>query len=178
MQQQNTILQSNSSVTVTTSPELTDVRYQDAICLNESKLKHPLWYNLKYTLLGMLFGFILIKAEVISWFRIQEMFYLKSFHMYGLIGSAVFTGLISLQLLKLFRAKTIYGERIKTSPKTFNKGQIFGGLLFGLGWAMTGACPGPIYAQIGTGATAAAVVLFFAILGTWTYGRLRDKLPH
>jgi len=175
---QQTLHHSTPPITVTSSSDFKDVRYQDAVCLNESKLKHPIWYNLKYTLLGIVFGIVLIKSEAISWFRIQEMFYLKSFHMYGLIGSAVLTGLISLQVLKLLRAKTIYGERIKTSPKTFNKGQIIGGLLFGLGWAMTGACPGPIYAQIGTGATVSAVVLFFAIFGTWTYGRLRDKLPH
>jgi uncharacterized membrane protein YedE/YeeE len=175
---QQTPHHSTSPITITSSSDFKDVRLQDAVCLNESKLKHPLWYNLKYTLLGLVFGIVLIKSEAISWFRIQEMFYLKSFHMYGLIGSAVLTGIISLQLLRMIRAKTIYGERIKISPKTFNKGQIIGGLLFGLGWAMIGACPGPIYAQIGMGATVSIVVLFFAILGTWTYGRLRDQLPH
>ena len=154
------------------------VRFQDAVCVNESKLTHPWWYNLKYMAVGMVFGIIFVKAEIISWFRIQEMFRLQSFHMYGIIGSAVVTGLVGILILKLFRAKTIYGERIRTTPKTFNKGQVIGGLIFGLGWALTGACPGPLYAQLGFGATVTIVTLFFAILGTWTYGLFRDKLPH
>jgi len=106
------------------------------------------------------------------------MFRLQSFHMYGIIGSAVAVGVLSVWLIKRFNIKTIYGETIEFHPKTFNKGQIIGGMLFGLGWAMTGACPGPLYAQIGTGATVIAITLLSAIAGTWVYGYFRDKLPH
>ena len=98
--------------------------------------------------------------------------------MYGIIGSAVMVGAISVFLIKKFKIKTLGGEEIKIEPKTFNKGQIYGGLLFGIGWAMTGACPGPLYAQIGYGASVVIVVLLSAILGTWVYGKFRDKLPH
>jgi uncharacterized membrane protein YedE/YeeE len=133
---------------------------------------------LKYLLMGTLFGIILTKAEVISWYRIQEMFRLQSFHMFGVIGSAVVVGAISVFLIKRFKAKTIYGEPIVLEDKKFNKGQIFGGLMFGFGWAMTGACPGPLFAQIGTGATVVSVTLLSAIAGTWVYGLLRERLPH
>ena len=133
---------------------------------------------IKYFVLGILFGFILVKSEVISWFRIQEMFRLQSFHMYGVIGSAVITGMISILLIKKFKVKTFSGEEIQIAPRTFDKGQIFGGLLFGLGWAITGACPGPLYAQIGTGFTTVIVTLLSAVLGTWTYGRISHRLPH
>jgi uncharacterized membrane protein YedE/YeeE len=153
-------------------------RQTDAICINESQLEHKWYHNLKYTLVGILFGIIFVKAEIISWFRIQEMFRLESFFMYGVIGSAVMVGAISVFSIKKFDIKTIYGEKIIFHPKTFNKGQIIGGLMFGLGWAMTGACPGPLFAQIGTGATVIIVTLLSAILGTWVYGLLRDKLPH
>lgn len=137
------------------------------------------WHsNLKYLIVGILFGIVFVKAEVISWFRIQEMFRLQSFHMYGIIGSAVVVGIISVFLIKKFNIKTIHGESITFSPKTFHKGQIFGGLTFGLGWAITGACPGPLYAQIGTGATVIVVTLLSAIAGAWIYGLIREKLPH
>ena len=134
--------------------------------------------HLKYLVLGTLFGIILTKSEVISWFRIQEMFQLKSFHMYGVIGSAVVVGIISVFLIKKFNVKSIEGEPIKLEPKKFNNGQIYGGLTFGLGWAITGACPGPLFAQIGTGASVIIVTLLSAIAGTWVYGKFRDKLPH
>ena len=98
--------------------------------------------------------------------------------MYGVIGTAVTVGIISVQLIKRLNIKTIHGETITFHDKTFNRGQIFGGLIFGLGWAITGACPGPIYAQIGSGATAALVTFVSAIAGTWIYGALRSKLPH
>src|ERR1017187_6883828 len=104
-----------------------EVRSLDAMCLNESTLNHPLWYNVKYLGAGILFGIILVKSEVISWFRIQEMFRLESFHMYGVIGSAVITGIISLQVIKRFRIKTINGDRIELPRKEFHKGQIYGG---------------------------------------------------
>lgn len=134
--------------------------------------------KIKFLSLGIIFGIILIKAEVISWFRIQEMFRFQSFQMYGIIGSAIAIGVISVWLIKKFNIKSISGEEIIIAPKKFNKGNIIGGLMFGLGWAMTGACPGPIYALIGSGLLAAAVVLLSAILGTYVYGILKDKLPH
>ena len=134
--------------------------------------------NFRYLILGAIFGIIFIKAEVISWFRIQEMFRLESFHMYGVIGSAVFTAMISLFIIKKFKVKSIKGEHINLSKKEFSKGNIYGGLIFGLGWAMTGACPGPLFAQIGTGATVVIVTLASAIFGTWVYGKFRNQLPH
>lgn len=137
------------------------------------------WYsNLKYMLVGILFGIIFVKSEVISWFRIQEMFRLQSFHMYGIIGSAVLTGMISVWIIKKFNIKTIHGEPISITPKQFNKGQIYGGLLFGFGWAITGACPGPLFAQIGTGVTVITITLLSAIAGTWVYGLIRSRLPY
>ena len=132
---------------------------------------------LKYLIIGVVFGIVFVKAEIISWFRIQEMFRLQSFHMYGVIGSAVVTGMISVFIIKKFKIKTIYGESIVIPDKTFNKGQIFGGLTFGFGWALTGACPGPLYAQLGTGATVTIMTILSALAGTWVYGKLRDKLP-
>ncbi|MBA3664672.1 MAG: YeeE/YedE family protein [Bacteroidetes bacterium] len=134
--------------------------------------------NLKFLLIGTLFGIILIKAEVISWFRIQEMFRFQSFHMYGIIGSAIVVGMISLLVIKKYNIKTFSGEEIKIAPKEFTKGNIFGGLMFGLGWAMTGACPGPLYALIGSGLPIVIVVLLSAVFGTYMYGVLKDKLPH
>lgn len=154
------------------------LRELDAICVNESQLQHKWYHNLKYLVVGMLFGIVFVKAEIVSWFRIQEMFRLQSFHMYGIIGSAVIVGMISVFLIKKFNIKTIYGEPIKFSTKTFNKGQIYGGLIFGFGWAITGACPGPLFAQIGAGATVILVTLLSAVAGTWVYGYFRDKLPH
>jgi len=155
-----------------------EVRSLDTMCVNESELKHPWWYNLKYLAAGALFGIILVKAEVISWFRIQEMFRLQSFHMFGIIGSAVIVGMLSVWFIKKFNIKTIYGEPVEIPKKKFSKGQIYGGLIFGLGWALTGACPGPLFAQIGTGASVIIVTLLSAISGTWLYGLVRDKLPH
>lgn len=133
---------------------------------------------IRYLIVGILFGIVFIKAEIISWYRIQEMFRLQSFHMFGVIGSAIVVAALWVWLIQKFDIKTIDGERIKITPKTFNKGQIFGGVLFGMGWAMTGACPGPLFAQIGVGATVVLVTLLSAILGTWTYGKFRNHLPH
>lgn len=155
-----------------------EVRSLDAVCVNDSELKHPWWFNFKYALAGILFGIILIKSEVVSWLRIQEMFRLQSFHMYGIIGSAVVVGIISVWLIKKMNIKTIYGEPIVFAKKKFSWGNIIGGLMFGLGWAPTGACPGPLYAQIGNGALVIIVTLFSALLGTWVYGLMREKLPH
>ncbi|MDX1940813.1 MAG: DUF6691 family protein [Saprospiraceae bacterium] len=134
--------------------------------------------NLKYILPGIFFGIVLVKSEVISWFRIQEMFRLHSFHMYGVIGTAVVVGIISVQIIKRFQLKTIKGEPITMLKRPFQKGQIIGGLLFGMGWALTGACPGPIFAQIGSGFTVVFITFLSALAGTWVYGLIRDRLPH
>ena len=120
--------------------------------------------NLKFLALGILFGFILIKGEVISWFRIQEMFRFQSFHMYGVICSAIVVGMISILIIKKFKIKTFSGEEIKIDPKEFTKGNVIGGLLFGLGWAMTGACPGPLYALIGSGSLIVIAVLLLSLI--------------
>lgn len=135
-------------------------------------------HNFRYSLIGILFGIVFVKAEIISWFRIQEMFRLQSFHMYGVIGSAVVVGIVSVWLIKKLGLKAMDGTPVTFQSKKLHKGQIFGGLMFGLGWAMTGACPGPLFAQIGSGVTVVLVVLLSAIAGTWVYGYLKEKLPH
>ena len=155
-----------------------EVRSLDAICVNESRLTHKWYHNIKYLVVGLAFGIVFVKGEIISWFRIQEMFRLQSFHMYGVIGSAVVVGIMSVWLIKKFNIKTLYGEAITFSKKTFNKGQVYGGIIFGLGWAITGACPGPLYAQIGSGAWVVVITLLSALAGTWVYGYFREKLPH
>ena len=149
--------------------------------LQGEETKQPAnWFypNLKFLIAGIIFGFLLIKGEVVSWFRIQEMFRLLSFHMYGIIGSAIMTGMISIFLIKKFRIKTINKEEIAIRPKKFQKGYVYGGLMFGFGWAITGACPGPLFAQIGSGATVVIITLLSAIAGTWTYGFFKERLPH
>ncbi|HEY8399625.1 MAG TPA: DUF6691 family protein [Cytophagaceae bacterium] len=153
-------------------------RELDGVWLNKSKLSHPMYYNLKYLIAGILLGIVFVKAEVISWYRIQEMFRFQSFHMYGIIGSAVLVGMVSIFIIKKFNIKTIHGEKIEFSVKKFNKGQVIGGLLFGAGWAMTGACPGPIYVLIGAQVPVFIIVLLSAIAGTYVYGVIREKLPH
>ncbi len=155
-----------------------EVRSLHTGCVNASDIQHPWWYNFKYALVGIFFGIAFVKSEIISWFRIQEMFTLQSFHMYGVIGTGVIIGAISLQVIKRFNIKTVHDEEIQFQDKTFNKGQIIGGLTFGFGWAMTGACPGPMFAQLGTGALASSIMILSAVAGTWVYGRLRHKLPH
>jgi uncharacterized membrane protein YedE/YeeE len=155
-----------------------EVRSLDELSVS-SEANTNAWYtNLKYTVFGMAFGIVLVKGEVVSWFRIQEMFRLQSFHMYGVIGSALMVGIISVWLIKRFKIKSLSGEKIEFLPRPFSKGQIYGGLLFGLGWALTGACPGPVYAQIGSGFTVVIVTLLSAITGVWVYGLFREKLPH
>jgi uncharacterized membrane protein YedE/YeeE len=155
-----------------------EVRSLDARGSQEPSTARPWWYNFNYLVAGVLFGIFLVKAEVISWFRIQEMFRLRAFHMYGVIGSAVGVGILSVFLIKKFNIKTLGGEPITFYRKSYNKGNVYGGLLFGFGWALTGACPGPLFAQIGSGATVVVVTLLSAIAGTWMYGYLRDWLPH
>ncbi len=172
---QNGLMEKTELVEMNTDFE---VRSQDTICINESTLQHRWYHNFKYLVVGVLFGIVFVKAEIVSWFRIQEMFRLESFHMYGIIGSAIAVGALSVWLIKRFRIRTIYGEPITFHPKKMNKGQIYGGLIFGLGWALTGACPGPLFAQIGMGATVVLVVVASAVAGTWVYGRFRNRLPH
>lgn len=134
--------------------------------------------NLKYLVLGVLFGIVFVKAEVISWYRIQEMFRLHSFHIYGVIGTAVVVGMFSVWLIKKLNVKTAQNETVVFHEKKFHWGNVIGALIFGLGWALTGACPGPLFAQIGSGFLVVAVTLISAIGGTWVYGILRDRLPH
>jgi len=137
--------------------------------LRDKKINQPgniFYRNLKFLLAGIVFGILLIKGEVISWFRIQEMFRLQSFHMYGIIGSAIITGMISIFLIKKLHIKMINREEVVIPPKKFHRGYVYGGLIFGCGWAITGACPGPLFAQIGSGATVVLVTLFSAIAGT------------
>jgi uncharacterized membrane protein YedE/YeeE len=133
---------------------------------------------LAYMMCGIVVGIVFVKAEIISWFRMQEMFRFQSFHMYGILGSAVCTGIVSVLIIKKFNIKTLQGETVTTPTIRFHKGQIIGGFIFGLGWAMTGACPGPLFTQIGTGASVVVITLLSAIAGTWVYGMMRDKLPH
>ncbi|MCC5930781.1 MAG: YeeE/YedE family protein [Cyclobacteriaceae bacterium] len=144
---------------------------------NEQESTESFPQLMKYLIIGIIFGIIFVKAEIISWFRIQEMFRLQSFFMYGVIGSAVLVGLISVQLIKRFNIKTIGGEVIKIAPKQFRKGNVIGGFIFGLGWALTGACPGPLFAQIGSGFSVVLVTLISAVAGTWVYGKFENKLP-
>ena len=153
-------------------------RELDAMCVNESKLEHQWYHNIKYILVGIVFGIIFVKAEIVSWFRIQEMFRLQSFHMYGIIGSAIAVAMLSIFLIRRYKVRSIYGEEIVIQKKTFNKGVIYGGLIFGIGWALTGACPGPLFAQVGTGVSVVFVTVLSALLGTWVYGYFRKSLPH
>lgn len=135
--------------------------------------------GLKYIFAGILFGIVMTKSEAISWFRIQEMFLFHSFHMYGIIGVAVVLGILQVAVIKQKKLKDIKGEPIQFSPK--NKGiprYLFGGIIFGLGWAMTGACPGPMYTLLGHGFPMMLIVIFSAISGTLVYGAVRSKLPH
>lgn len=133
---------------------------------------------IKYILIGIVFGIILIKSEVVSWFRIQEMFRFQSIHMFGIIGLAIITGMVSIQIIKRYRIKTVKGEPIVLKPKKMHKGNLIGGIIFGLGWALTGACPGPLYALLGNGFLIISVILLSAIFGAWAYGMLRNNLPH
>lgn len=128
-------------------------------------------------ILGTTFGFILTKSEVISWFRIQKMFRFEEPYMYLIIGTAIIVGVISVQILKRFGFKSLAKEELDFSGKILNKGTIIGGVLFGIGWAITGACPGPIFAQIGTGEYAAISTLVGALSGSLLFNFLKDKLP-
>lgn len=135
---------------------------------------------LLYLGMGTLFGIVLIKSEVVSWFRIQEMFRFQAIHMYGILGSAVGVAGIGIGLLRHFDVSTIRGEPITVREKPFGRGinQMVGGTAFGIGWGLLGACPGPIYALLGAGVTPMVVALLSAVLGAWTYGHLKPYLPH
>ena len=135
---------------------------------------------LLYFVFGLFFGVVLTKSEVISWFRIQEMFRFQAFHMYGIIGSAVLVAAIGIQVIKRFGLRALDGQPIVIPPKTLGRGTRYwlGGTLFGLGWALVGACPGPLFALLGNGVGVIAVAILSAIAGTWSYGALRPRLPH
>lgn len=134
---------------------------------------------IKYLFVGIIFGIVLTKSEAVSWYRIYEMFHFQSFHMYGIIGVAVVTGVIGIQLIKRNNVKDITGQPISIPDK--EKGftnYLVGGIIFGLGWGLVGTCPGPIYILIGAGFMGIGIVLIGALLGTYLYGLLKDKLPH
>lgn len=134
---------------------------------------------LKYLLVGVFFGIVLTKSEAVSWYRIYEMFKFQSFHMYGIIGSAVITGAILLLITKKSKIKNSNGSVIRAPEKEKNiKSALIGGTIFGLGWALCGACPGPMYILVGTGTFTMLIVIAAALLGTFCYGLLKHKLPH
>lgn len=139
---------------------------------------------LVYGLLGALLGLVFTQAQVVSWFRIYEMFRFESFHMYGVIGSAVATAALSLWVIRRLRLTTLHGEPIVVQPKVWGDSRVpgarywMGGLTFGFGWALLGACPGPLFALLGGGITVMAAALIAALAGTWTYALLRHRLPH
>jgi uncharacterized membrane protein YedE/YeeE len=134
--------------------------------------------NLFSAVIGIYFGILLVKSEVASWFRIQRMFRFEEAHMFLIIGSAIVVGAISILLIKKLGLKTVDGQTIEPKGKKFQKGTIIGGLLFGMGWAITGACPGPIYAQIGSGEYLAGVTFAGVLLGAYAYAFLQPRLPH
>ncbi|MFI2744388.1 DUF6691 family protein [Zhouia sp. PK063] len=134
---------------------------------------------IKFLLVGIFFGIVLVKSEAVSWYRIYEMFKFQSFHMYGIIGSAVVIGIIGITIIKKKNIKSISGDTIKIPNKDLGwKRYLFGGTLFGLGWALAGACPGPMYILLGTGVFSMLIVIAAAMLGTFIYGLLKNKLPH
>jgi uncharacterized membrane protein YedE/YeeE len=134
---------------------------------------------IKFLLLGIVFGIVMTKSEAVSWYRIQEMFRFQAFHMYGIIGTAVTLGVAGVALIKRFRLRDYHGNPIMFNPKEKSVARyLIGGSIFGLGWALSGACPGPMVVNIGYGYWAMAIVFFFAIVGTYLYGLIKNKLPH
>lgn len=135
--------------------------------------------NLLFLLIGIFFGIVMFKSEAASWFRIYEMFQFKSFHMYGIIGSALVLGIIVVQIIKRHELKHMGGSTIDFVPKekSFSR-YMYGGIIFGLGWALAGACPGPMFTLLGAGFLPILIVIAGAIAGTWVYGLIKDKLPH
>jgi uncharacterized protein len=134
---------------------------------------------LKFLLVGIVFGIVMTKSEALSWYRIQEMFRFQSFHMYGIIGTAVVSGVIGVALIKKFKLRDVSGSPILFFPKdkSFFR-YLLGGTIFGLGWALSGACPGPMVVNLGYGFISFTIVIFFALVGTFLYGVIKDKLPH
>ncbi|MGB0651516.1 MAG: DUF6691 family protein [Rhodothermales bacterium] len=145
-----------------------------------SESKNTIGRLLPYLLVGIYFGIIFTKSEVISWYRIQEMFRFQAFHMYGIIGSAIAVAAISVQIIKRKGIRAMDGSEINIPPKVMGSGTRYwlGGTFFGLGWALTGACPGPMFALVGNGALVMLIAILSAVAGTYTYGVLRPKLPH
>ena len=142
-------------------------------------IKYTQMKFLKFLLIGIALGIILVKSEAVSWYRIFEMFRFEAFHMYGIIGTAIATGTILLLISKKFKLKNIEGNIMNVPDKEKGlKRYIFGGILFGLGWALSGACPGPMYILVGTGVFTMLIVILAAVLGTYVYGVIKDKLPH
>lgn len=134
---------------------------------------------IKFLILGIVFGIVMTKSEAVSWFRIQEMFRFQAFHMYGIIGTAVTLGVAGVALIKKFKVRDFSGNPILFSPKDKSVYRyLIGGSIFGLGWALSGACPGPMVVNVGYGYWAMAIVFFFALVGTYLYGVLKSKLPH
>ncbi|WP_421940277.1 DUF6691 family protein [Pedobacter sp.] len=135
--------------------------------------------SIKFILAGMVFGIVMTKSEAVSWYRIQEMFRFHSFHMYGIICTAVILGVISVLIIKKFKFKDIGGSAIlfKDKDRSYKK-YIFGGIIFGLGWALSGACPGPMFVNLGNGYPVVGIVILGALLGTYLYGVFQKKLPH
>lgn len=132
-----------------------------------------------YLVIGIVFGITMFKSEASSWFRIYEMFKFQSFHMYGIIGSALMVGIVLVQIIKRKKLKSFYNEQIDLCPKEKSITRyLIGGIIFGLGWALAGACPGPMFTLLGAGFFPILIVIFFAVLGTYLYGLLKDKLPH
>jgi|TARA_B110000261_G_C13000671_1_gene324099 uncharacterized membrane protein YedE/YeeE len=135
--------------------------------------------HIKFLLVGILFGIVMTKSEVISWYRIYEMFTFQSFHMYGIIGSAIVLGIILTQIIRITAIKSITGKEIKLVSKTkTHLKSLIGGVIFGLGWALTGVCPGPMFVLLGNGFGAILIVIFSALIGTFIYGIFKNKLPH
>lgn len=134
---------------------------------------------IKFIILGIIFGIVMVKAEIISWFRIFEMFQFDAFHMYGIIGSAVILGVLGIYIIKRNGVKSLSGDKIEFSSKERSTSRyLFGGIIFGLGWALVGACPGPMFVLLGAGYLPVLIVILGALLGTFLYGILRDRLPH
>lgn len=135
--------------------------------------------NISFLVVGIFFGIVMYKSEAISWFRIQEMFRFQSFHMYGIIGVAVILGIVIHLVIKKGKIKDVYGKIITVADKPNTlAASILGGTIFGLGWAMTGACPGPLYVLLGAGYGVIIIPILSAVVGAYLYGVLRSKLPH
>ena len=134
--------------------------------------------NILYLIIGVVFGLALTKGEAVSWYRMQEMFAFQGFHMYGIFMTAVPLGALGIGLIKALNIRTLDGESVVIPEKKFHKGIVIGGLIFGFGWALTGACPGPLYALIGGGYSVTIVTFLSAVAGTWVYARLEPHLPN